>query len=123
MKKLIFLIVIFFNFNCYSEEKKSTFNKDLFLKAQKDGKVVVINSWNKTCSTCAKQEAILKDAENDFNQILFLSFEQTVDKETAKFLEIDYWTTIVVYRNNKEVSRIIGETNKSIIYESIKKAT
>ena len=69
-----------------------------------------------------KQVVILKDAEADFKQVLFLSFEQTVDKEIAKFLEIDYWTTIVVYKNNKEVSRIIGETDKSIIYANIKKA-
>ena len=35
---------------------------------------------------------------------LFLSFEQTKDKDIAKLqLGIDYWTTIVVYKNNKEV--------------------
>jgi len=49
-----------------------------------------------------------------------LSFEQTKDKKIAKFLSIDYWTTIVVYKNNKEISRSIGQTNKEDIYSQIK---
>jgi thioredoxin 1 len=51
---------------------------------------------------------------------LFLSFEQTKDKEIAKLLGIEYWTTIVVYKNNKEIARSIGQTKKSEIYELIK---
>ena len=37
------------------------------------------------------------------------------------FLKIDYWTTIVVYKNNKEIARSIGQTNKSEIYSTIQK--
>ena len=40
-------------------------------------------------------------------------------KNIAKFLSIDYWTTIVVYRHNKEISRSIGQTNKEKIYSQI----
>ena len=54
-----------------------------------------------------------------FTDILFLSFEQTKDIEIAKLLDIEYWTTIVVYKNNKEISRTIGQTNKSKIYSQI----
>ena len=112
MKKTIYNCII---------EKITTFNKDLFLEAQKAGKIVVINSWNKTCSTCAAQLKILEEAKNEFKDVLFLSFEQTVDKNIAEFLKIDYWTTIVVYRDNKEIARSIGQTNKSEIYSIIKK--
>ena len=49
-----------------------------------------------------------------------MSFEQTKDKDIAKFLDIDYWTTIVVYKNKKEISRSIGETSKEKIYSQIK---
>ena len=80
---------------------------------------VVINSWNETCYTCKKQVKILDQAEEKFKDILFLSFEQTKDKEIAKFLKIEYWTTIVIYKNNKEISRSIGETDKSKIYSRI----
>ena len=52
--------------------------------------------------------------------MIFLSFEQTKDKKIAKFLEIDYWTTIVIYKDNKELSRTIGQTDKDKIYSQIK---
>ena len=121
MKKIYILILVLLSFNSFAIEKNTTFNQKLFLDAQKSGKTVVINSWNKTCTTCAKQVVILKQAEKDFKDVLFLSFEQTEDKEVAKLLMIDYWTTIVIYKNNKELTRSIGQTDKSKIYSNIKK--
>ena len=121
MKKLYLLIFFLFSLNSIAIEKQTTFTKELFLEAQKSGKTVVINSWNKTCSTCAAQSIVLKDAKNQFKDVLFLSFEQTVDTDIAEFLKIDYWTTIVVYKDNKEITRSIGQTNKSEIYSTIKK--
>ena len=121
MKKLYLLIFFLIFSNSFAIEKKTTFTKELFLEAQNSGKTVVINSWNKTCSTCAAQSIVLKDAKNEFKDVLFLSFEQTVDTEIAEFLKIDYWTTIVVYKDNKEIARSIGQTNKSKIYSFIQK--
>ena len=51
-------------------EKKTTFNKDLFQKAQDDGKVVVVSSWIKYCYSCAGQMKILQKAEKDFKNTL-----------------------------------------------------
>jgi len=121
MKKLYLLILFLIPLNSFAIEKNTTFNKEFFLKAQKSGKTVVINSWNKTCSTCAAQSVVLKEAKNEFKDVIFLSFEQTVDTDVAEFLKIDYWTTIVIYKNNKEIARSIGQTNKSKIYSFIQK--
>ena len=120
MKKILVLIFTLISFNCFAVDKTTTFTTEVFKKAQAEGKTVVINSWNKTCYTCGKQVKILDQAEKEFNDILFLSFEQTKDKKIAKLLGIEYWTTIVVYRNNKEIARSIGQTKKSEIYELIK---
>ena len=119
MKKILILIAILFSFSATGISKETNFTNEIFEKSQLDGKTVVIHSWNKTCSTCAKQVKILDKAKQDFKDVIFLSFEQTKDKEIAKFLSIDYWTTIVVYRDNKEVSRSIGQTNKEKIYSQI----
>ena len=121
MKKILVIIFILIPFNSLSIEKKTTFTLEKFNKAQEDGKVVVINSWNKSCSTCAKQVKILNEAEEKFKNMVFLSFEQTKDKDIAKLLNIDYWTTIAVYKNNKEIAREMGLTNKDKIYSLIKK--
>ena len=120
MKKILIFIFIVLNFNSFALAKTTTFTNEIFQKAQSEGKTVVINSWNKTCSTCAKHVIVLDRAKQDFKNIIFLSFEQTKDKEIAKLLGIEYWTTIVVYKNNKEIARSIGQTTKSEIYELIK---
>ena len=119
MKKILILIFLVLSFNATAISKETTFTNEIFEKSQLEGKTVVIHSWNKTCVTCARQVKILNKAQQDFKDIIFLSFEQTKDKDIAKFLSIDYWTTIVVYRNNTEVSSSIGQTNKEKIYSQI----
>ena len=121
MKKILIIIFVLIPFHSLSIEKKTTFTIEKFNKAQEDGKVVVINSWNKSCSTCAKQVKILYEAEGKFKNVVFLSFEQNKNKDIAKLLNIDYWTTIAVYKNNKEIIREMGLTNKDKIFSLIKK--
>ena len=104
----------------FAVDKSTTFNNEIFQKSQLEGKTVVINSWNETCTTCKAQIKILDQAQKKFKDIIFLSFEQIKDKDIAKQLSIDYWTTIVIYKNNKEVYRSIGQTKKSEIYSLIK---
>jgi len=119
MKKILIIIFTLVSFNSSAVDKSTTFTIEKFNKAQSEGKIVVINSWNESCYTCAKQIKILHEAENEFNDILFLSFEQQKDKDIAKYLGVEYWTTIVIYKNNEELYRSIGETKKSKIYSSI----
>jgi len=118
MKKKIILIFCLFAFNVNAVEKKTTFSNEFFKKAQEDGKIVVINSWNKYCTTCTKQIKILDKAEKEFKDIIFLSYDQK-NKDIAEFLKIQYWTTIVIYKNNKEVYRSMGETKEEDIFLAI----
>ena len=119
MKKILILIFCLISFNSYAVEKTTTFNREIFKKAQEEGKTVVINSWNKYCFTCKKQIKILDKAEKEFKDVLFLSYEQK-NKDIAEFLKIDYWTTIVVYKNSDEIYRSIGKTKENEIYSAIK---
>ena len=50
-----------------------------------------------------------------------MNFEQNANEDISKLLKIDYWTTIVVYKDNKELAREIGLHNKEDIYNLIKK--
>ena len=118
MKKLFIIIFTLFTFNSFAVDKTTTFTNEIFKKAQMKGKTVVINSWNKTCYSCTKQVKILDEAKEDFVDILFLSFEQK-KQNIAKLLGINYMGTIIVYKNNKELSRTIGESNREKIYSQI----
>ena len=42
-------------------------------------------------------------------------------KDIAKYLKIDRRSTILVYKGNTEVSRTLGQIDKSVIYSSIEK--
>jgi thiol-disulfide isomerase/thioredoxin len=118
MKKLYILIFLIFAFSANSMEKKTTFNKKLFDTAQSDGKVVVVSSWTKYCSSCASQMKVLDKAKNDFDNIEIFSFN-IKNKEIAKLFDVQYQTTLIIFRDNKEVYRSIGETSKDLIYEAI----
>ena len=118
MKKLYILIFLIFAFNANSMEKKTTFDKKLFNAAQLDGKVVVVSSWTKYCSSCASQMKVLDKAKNEFDNIEFFSFN-IKNKEIAKLFDVQYQTTLLIFKDNKEVYRSIGETSKDLIYEAI----
>ena len=120
-KKFLILFFVLFSFQSFAIEKKTTFTLEAFNEAQKAGKTIVINSWNKFCGTCARQTKILNEAQKDFPDVIFLSYEQTKNKDIAKLLNVDYWATIVVYKNNKEIGKAIGITSKDDIYSLIKK--
>ena len=120
MKILAFFILLI-STSSFAGEYETNFNIEKFKFAQNNGKIVVIHSWNKSCSTCAKQKPILEKAKKDFENVIFMNFEQTKNKDIADLLKIDYWTTIVVYKDNKEFAREIGLYNKNDIYNLIKK--
>ena len=120
MKILAFFILLI-STSSFAGEYETNFNIEKFKFAQNNGKIVVIHSWNKSCSTCAKQKPILEKAKKDFENVIFMNFEQTKNKDIAKLLKIDYWTTIVVYKGNKELAREIGLYKEEDIYNLIKK--
>ena len=118
MKKIIFLIIILFPLSLNAGEKKTTFTNEIFNKAQSDGKTVVVSSWIKYCTSYASQMKSLKDVEKDFNNLVYLNFDVR-EKEIAKQLNIQFQTTLVIYKNNKEVYRSLGELSKDKIYRAI----
>jgi len=126
MKKILIFIFCIIAFSANTIEKETTFNKELFNKAQSNGKVVVISSWIKYCSSCAGQMKILKDAKNEgklndikFDNIEYFSFDVT-NKNISDLFNVQYQTTLLIFKNNKEVYRSLGETTKNLIYKAIK---
>ena len=118
MKKIIFLLVVLFPLNLFAGEKVTTFDGKIFNQAQSDGKIVVVSSWIKYCTSCASQMKALNDVEKDFENLIYLNFDVR-DKEIAKQLNIQFQTTLVIYKNNEEVYRSLGELSKEKIYKAI----
>jgi len=121
MKKLFITASLLVCLSANAVEKKTNFSEEIFEKAKASGKTIVVNSYEVWCGTCSKQTKILNQAEKEFKDIVFLSYEQSKNKDIAKKLGIKFWTTIVVYKGDNEVSRIVGQTDKVAIYSAIEK--
>ena len=126
MKKILIVIFCTFALTANALEKKTTFDEELFKKAQSEGKVVVVSSWIKYCSSCAGQMKILNKAKNEgelsdikFENIEYFTFEIT-NKKILSLLNVQYQTTLLIFKDNKEVYRSIGETSREEIYTAIK---
>ena len=120
MKKICFIFILaIISLNNVVYGKETTYNKQLFDKALLEGKVVVVSSWIKYCTSCASQMKVLNKAKNDFDNIEYFAFDVT-NKEIAKFFNIQYQTTLLIFKDNKEVYRSIGETTKELIYDALK---
>mgnify|MGYP001471606646 FL=1 len=119
MKKFLVFICFVLALSTKAVGKETTYSKELFDKALSDGKVVVVSSWIKYCTSCASQMKILKKAKNDFNNIEYFAFDVT-NKEIAQFFNVQYQTTLLIFKDNKEVYRSIGETSREAIYKAIK---
>ncbi len=119
MKKILVLICFVLIFSSKAIGKETTYSKELFDKALSDGKVVVVSSWIKYCTSCSSQMKVLEKAKNDFDNIEYFAFDVT-NKEIAQFFNVQYQTTLLIFKDNKEVYRSIGETTKELIYDALK---
>jgi thiol-disulfide isomerase/thioredoxin len=126
MNKILTFCFLLFALNVNAMEKETTFKKELFDKAQSDGKVVIISSWIKYCPSCAGQMKILQKAKREgklsdikFDNIEYFSFDVT-NREIADFFNIQYQTTLLIFKGDNEVYRSIGETTEELIYEALK---
>ena len=126
MKKIFIFIFCLFAFSSNAMEKKTTFDKELFNKAQSEGKIVIVSSWIKYCSSCANQMKVLQKAKKDgelsdikFDNIEYFSFDVT-NREIANLFDVQYQTTLLIFKDDIEVYRSIGETTEDLIYKALK---
>ena len=119
MKKFLLFICLILTLSNKTIAKETTYNKELFDKALSDGKVVVVSSWIKYCTSCASQIKVLNKAKKDFDNIEFFTFDVS-NEEIANFFNVQYQTTLIIFKDNEEVYRSIGETTKDLIYDALK---
>ena len=119
MKKFLLFICLLLTLSNQTIAKETTYNKELFDKALSDGKVVVVSSWIKYCTSCASQMKVLNKVKKDFDNVEYFTFDVR-NNEIADFFNVQYQTTLLIFKDNKEVYRSIGETTKELIYEALK---
>ena len=66
----------------------------------------------------AKNEGKLLDVK--FENIEYFSFDVT-NKEIANLFNVKFQTTLLIFKDNKELYRSLGETSQELIYQALKK--
>ena len=94
---------------------------DNLLKAGKPTLVEVHADW---CPTCKKQapitDALLK--LEPYRQISPLTVDFDTQKDALKTLRVNKQSTLIVFKNGKEVGRSLGDTSREGIENLLKKA-
>ena len=118
-RKFLIILFVIIPFNSFALEKETTFDQQQFKQALSEGKVVVVSSWIKYCYSCASQMKVLKEAKKDFDNIEYFAFDVT-NKNISNLFNVQYQSTLLIFKDNKEVYRSIGETTQKEIYKAIK---
>ncbi|MEL7047987.1 MAG: thioredoxin family protein [Pseudomonadota bacterium] len=103
-----------------SAEFKEDYSSAAFEQAQADGKHIVVEVFKQGCGTCAAQQPALEAARAAHPDAVFLKFDFVNNTEAVKRFKVVKQSTIIVFKGNDELARVIGETDKDKLLDLIK---
>ena len=88
------------------------------------GKPVLVVAHAPWCPTCRAQQSALKEiyADDTYKNITYFVVDYDNQKDVLKKLNITRQSTLIVFKDGKEVDRNIGATSTSAIESLLKKA-
>ena len=91
---------------------------------EKQGKSAVISTHADWCSTCKKQDKVLSDfmKDPDYKNVVFYQVDYDNQKDLLKALKVRSQSTIIVYKNGKEVARATGDTKEAALAKLTRQA-
>jgi thioredoxin 1 len=100
------------------------YSDEVFASAQADNKPVLLDFYASWCSTCKKQQPVLKglSQEDALSGIVILTVDYDNSDELKKRFNVSSQSTLIMFKGEKEVGREIGVTDKDKIRDLIKKA-
>ena len=110
---LIANFILMVSVSAYADFK--SFSKADYDAALKSGATIVVDFHASWCPTCKKQEPILNEivGMKGYEKVIALKADFDSEKDLKKSLNVSKQSTIVVFKNGKEVGRNIGITDKA----------
>jgi thioredoxin 1 len=123
MKQIIVLFLLLLVGIGSAFAESTEFTQEKFKQAQEDGKVILLDFYASWCSTCKAQQPILESLleKEKFSNVVAFKVDYDSEKELKKIYNVTSQSTLIVLKNNTEVGRSIGSTNKESIQTLLEK--
>ena len=120
----LFTVVVSMLFTVTSFAESSPYNDAKFEADLKSGKSIVVAVHAPWCSTCRAQAPVLKEelAKKEFQNITALYVDFDSQKEVLQKLGVRRQSTLIVFKDGKEVGRSLGDTTAFGIESLLQKA-
>ena len=100
------------------------FDRAAFEAAQKSGKPVLLTVHADWCTTCRAQEPIVASLLSQPQYSSFATFRVDFDKQkdVLRQFRVQYQSTLIVYKDGKEISRTTALTDPAGIEKQLRQA-
>lgn len=100
------------------------YTADAFAKALASGKPIIVHVHADWCPVCKKQQPTLNSLSEDaaLSKAEFFQVDFDMDRDFLKAHKVASQSTIIVFKNGKEVARLNGVTDPATIQAKVKAA-
>ena len=104
--------------------EKATFDKAAFEAAQRAGKPILVEIAASWCPTCKAQAPILGALRGEprFKDLVTITVDFDSQKPVVNSFKAQMQSTLIVFRGDKEVGRLVGDTRRESIEALLTKA-
>ena len=80
-------------------------------------KIVRISStW---CVSCIVMNKLLKNLKEEYPDFEYVEYDYDLDEEAKNYNVVNILSFIIIYKNNEEIKRIIGEKSKKELFQEV----
>jgi len=101
-----------------------TYNQQVFENLISQGKTVVVHIHADWCGTCKAQDVQINAAMNaaEFKDVTFFEVDYDGQRKSVTFFKAKIQSTIIIFKNGKEIDRSATEREAAELQAFLKKA-
>ncbi|WP_128931555.1 thioredoxin family protein [Bradyrhizobium zhanjiangense] len=103
-------------------EAGQPFDANAFRSTQAANKAILVDVTASWCPTCRQQRPIVQEIEKEKPDLVVYEVDFDTAKDVLKRFRVQYQSTLIIFRGDKEVTRSTAETNPALIRAMIAKA-
>ena len=103
--------------------EEAAFTPSAFQAAQQEGKPIVVHVSATWCETCHAQKEVFEKLEEEekFRVFSFYTVDFDTQKDVMRTFNAPSRSTIIVFKGNEEVGRLVGDTSEEAIRSLLEK--